>query len=58
MQFLMFLHSINQAQLASEVTGAEDSVFGVEKQYQQHFSKHRRHVDFLWWRQPPEFLDT
>jgi len=47
MQFLMFLHSINHAQLASEVTSAEDSVFGVEKQYQQHFSEHRCHADFL-----------
>jgi hypothetical protein len=58
MQFLMFLHSINHAQLASEVTGAEDSVFGIGKQYQQHFSKHSCHADFLWWRQTSEFVET
>jgi len=33
----MFLQSMNHAQLASEVTGAEDSVCGVRKQYQEHF---------------------
>jgi len=51
----MFLQSINRAQFASEVTGAKDIVYGVGKQYQQHFSKHRCHADFCGGDKPLSF---